>query len=164
MDRIVNLKENNKQEDKVAENDYRNSPRQSSVMKKFFVFILLVVAVLATAVVLRSSAGNFPKIDGSKWQAVFLTNNQVYFGHLRNLNSGYVGLKDVFYLQTGPAIQQGGATQPDLSLVKLGGELHGPEDFMHIPKDRIAFWENMRADSQIVSAITTVLTQQKAGQ
>lgn len=97
--------------------------------------------------------GEFPLVSGSKWQAVFLTNGQGYFGHLQNYNRGYVTIQDVYYLQTSQALQPEQQTASNLNLVKLGGELHGPEDVIFIPKEQIIFWENMKADSQIVKGI-----------
>lgn len=94
---------------------------------------------------------DFPIASGDKWQAVFLVNNQVYFGHLKNHNQGYVVLDDVYYLQVSQL--QPPQAQPQLNLIKLGQELHGPEDRMFIPKDRILFWEEMRPDAQVVQAI-----------
>jgi len=47
-----------------------------------------------------------------------------------------------------------------VSIVKLGSELHGPEDIMYIPRNQITFWETMRKDSQVVQAIQNFLAQQ----
>ena len=117
-----------------------------------FVFIVLLGALWQVGV----SYGVLPSYDlpaasANKWQAVFLVNNQVYFGHLQNYNSKYVVLKDVYYLQVSQL--QPPTAQPQLNLIKLGQELHGPEDQMFIPKDRILFWENMTAGSETVKAI-----------
>ena len=64
-------------------------------------------------------------------------------------------LRDVFYLQKAQALAQDdkGKPSPRFSLAKLGNELHGPEDKMFIPKERILFWENMKEDSQVASLI-----------
>lgn len=48
-----------------------------------------------------------------------------------------------------PASQQ----QSQLTLVKLGSELHGPIDSMTINKDHILFIEEMKEDSKVVQAI-----------
>ncbi len=97
-------------------------------------------------------AGDFPSVSEAKWQAVFLTNNQVYFGHLQNYDRGYAALRGIYYLQAQPPVQPEQAA-PNMNLVKFGSELHGPEDMMFIPKNQILFWENMRADSQVVRTI-----------
>jgi hypothetical protein len=99
-------------------------------------------------------AGNFPTDATSEWQAVFLNNNQTYFGKLENVNFGYVKLTNVYYLRAGGNLQEGNANSGDnVSLVKLGGELHGPEDVMYIRKDSILFWENMKDTARVVQLI-----------
>ena len=100
-------------------------------------------------------SSDFPSTSGRKLQAVFLTNNQVYFGHLSGYNRGYAILRNVYYIQvSSQALQpQVPGEQPQLNLIKLGGELHGPEDEMFIPKGEILFWENLKPDSQVVRAI-----------
>lgn len=101
-------------------------------------------------------SGDFPAVSGSKWQAVFLTNGQVYFGHLDNYNRKYLRLQNVYYLQAAQPLQQGQQAPANLNLVKLGNELHGPEDTMFIPKDRVLFWENMKEDSQVAQGIESI--------
>lgn len=95
--------------------------------------------------------GGFPSVPAQEWQAVFLTNNQVYFGKLSNHDSSYVTLTDVYYLRTASDLTLSGGSS--LNLIKLGGELHGPEDSMYIPKANILFWENMKPTSQVVQTI-----------
>lgn len=103
---------------------------------------------------------DFPVVNASQWQAVFLTNNQVYFGHLNNYNKDYTILKNIYYLRVTDPLQQGSPPQqPSINLVKLGGELHGPTDAMYIPKDKIMFWENLKDDSQVAQAISNFLKQ-----
>lgn len=119
------------------------------------------LGIITIAVVLYAVLGNFglvptggfPRLPPSGWQAVFLTNGQVYFGHLENYNRRYLRLKDVYYLQAAQPLQQGRESAQSLNLVKLGSELHGPEDAMFVPKDKILFWENLKGDSQVVKGI-----------
>jgi len=89
-----------------------------------------------------------------------MTNGQVYFGKLSNLDSKYSELTDVYYLQVQQQNIQpgtGGNTtnseQPQVSLTKLGQELHGPTDKMHIASEQILFWEDLKDDSTVVKAI-----------
>lgn len=111
---------------------------------------VIVIVVVWFAVVMVA-----PSPDKNKYQAVFLTNGQVYFGHLEKAGGGYVRLSDIYYLQVqGPDLQQQSqSTSPNINLIKLGEELHGPEDAMFIPNDRILFWENLRDDSRVVQVI-----------
>ena len=92
----------------------------------------------------------------SDYQAVFLTNGQVYFGKLSGTGSDWVTLKDIYYLQVQQQVQptdENSQQQPNLTLVKLGNELHGPVDEMKINKDQILFWENLKSDGKVVEAI-----------
>ena len=85
-------------------------------------------------------------IDRSSYQAVFLANDQTYFGHLKNSSPDYLILSDVYYVK----INESGAGQ----LVKLGAiEPHGPNDTMVINREQVLFWENLRADSQVTKTI-----------
>ena len=93
------------------------------------------------------------------YQAVFLSNGQVYFGRASNRNSTYVTLRDVYYLQVNQVLQPvEGKKEPQqqqaLSLAKLGiSELHKPKDEMFINRDHILFIEDLESDSQVVQAI-----------
>ena len=97
-----------------------------------------------------------PRLEGNKYQAVFLTNGQVYFGKLYRENGGYPVLREVYYLQvTQPPqpLQAGAAPQTNINIIKLGGELHSPEDEMRINRQNILFIEDLKADSRVVQAI-----------
>lgn len=89
------------------------------------------------------------------FQAAFLSNGQVYFGHITSMDEETVTLVNVFYLQADENIQgsEGQATE-GLSLVKLGqGEVHGPQDLMVISREHLLFWENLKPDSAVSEAI-----------
>jgi hypothetical protein len=97
-------------------------------------------------------------IETNQFQAIFLTNGQVYFGKLSNLDHKYVTITDVFYLQVQSNSSLQGASNSaspssQVSLVKLGNELHGPEDKMYIANDQMLFWENLKDSSKVVQAI-----------
>ena len=82
---------------------------------------------------------------------------QVYFGKLGTYNSDLYVLTDIYYVRVENPIQPEGASQeaqPNISLAKLGSELHGPEDVMYIARDKVLYWENLKDDGQVVTAIT----------
>ncbi|KKW46332.1 MAG: hypothetical protein A3A43_00960 [Candidatus Liptonbacteria bacterium RIFCSPLOWO2_01_FULL_56_20] len=142
------------------------APRSTKQVIVLVVALIIIVAVGWNALIWAGivPSPDFPAVARGKWQAVFLTNNQVYFGHLQNYNQDYALLKDIYYLRVtelvNEPLQQGAPSQPAINLVKLGGELHGPQDVMYIPKDKVMFWENMKDDSQVVQAITNFLATQ----
>ena len=103
-------------------------------------------------------SGLFGAPGGDAYQAVFLTNNQVYFGKLADQDKAYVKLTDIFYLQVSQPLQPSEPAN-NVNLIKLGAELHGPADSMAINRDHILFIEDLRTDSQVVQAIKQYKTQ-----
>ncbi|HET7639181.1 MAG TPA: hypothetical protein VFK47_10615 [Ktedonobacteraceae bacterium] len=136
-----------------------------------FIILLFSVTVLAVAVAGLlyfggPKEGNIVKSD--KYQAVFLTNGQVYFGHLQEVNGSYLNLQNIFYLNSadGASSTQSNNSnaQQNLSLVKLGCEVHGPYDQMVINRDQVTFWENLKDDGQAAKAIAQWKQQNPNGQ
>jgi len=131
-----------------------------------FVWIIALVAVIAVIFAIiylvkpfgtslvPDMAVSEGTVDASGYQAVFLTNGQVYFGKVTSSLTGqFVDVEDVYYLQVAQAAETDPAAQQGTSLVKLGSEMHGPEDDMQVNRDQILFVEQLRADSKIVEAI-----------
>jgi hypothetical protein len=98
-------------------------------------------------------------INSSEYQALFLTNGQVYFGKLSNLGAKYVTLTNIYYLQVQQSLQQAQSTVNDtssntqVSLAKLGSELHAPEDKMQVSSEQVLFWENLKPSGKVAQAI-----------
>lgn len=128
--------------------------------------ILIVVSVLLVGVVLSISglfmyqSSTNASINGGQYQAVFFTNGQVYFGKLQTLNGGYMKLTDIWYLQTPSSSSTtknlqdtSNQSSSEITLVKLGSEIHGPSDEMIINKDQILFFENLKKDGKVTDAI-----------
>jgi hypothetical protein len=131
--------------------------------KIFFVILFGALAVLLVALIVyiifyRSDIPVTDKVKADQYQAVFLNSSdgQVYFGKLSTLNHDYYKLTDIYYVrvQTVQPDKNTTQTQQSISLAKLGNEIHGPEDVMYINKDSVMFWENLKADGQVVKAIT----------
>ena len=134
------------------------------VILAVILLVLVVVGVLFRDRLFPSSNTNTVATEegaSSGYQAVFLTNGQVYFGKLSGMTASYATLKDIYYLQvtTPPAAdgsqlnQQQAQAQQQLSLVKLGEELHGPVDEMKINRDQILFYEDIKEDGRVMQAI-----------
>lgn len=153
----------------------QSSPRpapvasSSSLSSKVLVLVLVVVGVaLIAAMSLWFFTKDNPSVNGDRYQAVFLTNGQVYFGKLDNINNGYVQLSDIYYLQvTQDQIQEGendATADPSITLAKLGNELHGPEDTMYISRSQVLFWENLKDDGEVVTAISNFQSENNQNQ
>ena len=149
-------------------------PAPQSSKMPWIVLAVVVVVLVVLGVLFRdklfskpsSSAAVKGTSTSATYQSVFLTNGQVYFGKISDINSDYITLKDIYYLQVvqkqpiqgtpEQAGQQAAAQaqpQQEISLVKLGGELHGPVDEMHINRQQVLFYEDLKQDGSVVSAI-----------
>lgn len=123
---------------------------------KVLVVLLIIASLLVIVTMARALLPKERLVKKDQYQAVFLTNGQVYFGKLSGVNSEYVVLKNIYYLQEDNQNLQNqaqAAEQPNLKLIKLGSELHGPEDEMFIERDKVIFWENLKNDGRIVKEI-----------
>ncbi len=117
---------------------------------------------LSTELAKRKNTTGESNIDKTVFQAVFLKSGQVYFGKITNLSDTQLTLEHIYYLKTGNADSAKSVTtsspaaagpNSDVSLVKLGNEIHGPQDVMYIERKEVTFWENLKSDSQVSKAI-----------
>lgn len=155
--------------DNVSGHNPNVSGRKTNLKKSQKKFMLGLVGILVAVLVVvlsgwllyRSSTA--ATIDSGKYQAVFFTNGQVYFGKLKQVNSNYFKLTDVFYIQAQEADaqetdsknpQQTSTDSTDIRLIKLGSEVHGPDDAMIISKEQVLFFENLKADGKVSDSIT----------
>lgn len=93
----------------------------------------------------------FSQIMPGRYQAVFLSNGQVYFGKLHDYYGSRPYMTDVYYFQAKE--QADGKPSGDQTLVKLGKEIHAPEDKLILNKDSILFVENLQDSGSVVDAI-----------
>lgn len=133
------------------------------------IFLLVASACLLAALIFKiATADNKQEkefVDTSKYQAVFLEGGQVYFGKINDLNKDYVTVNNIYYLRVNEQAAEGQQqAQQDISLAKLGCELHGPQDLMVINRSQVTFWENLKDDSQVVNAINEFVKQNPEGQ
>ncbi len=133
------------------------------VILAIVLLVFVVAGVLFRDRLFPSKNNETAKVEetASGYQAVFLSNGQVYFGKLSGMSASYATLNDIYYLQvtTPPSAdgsqlnQQQAEQQQQLSLVKLGQELHGPVDEMKINRDQILFYEDIKEDGRVMQAI-----------
>jgi len=140
-----------------------------SVVFLFAITILILAAVSSLAFGKPNgvSANEFKNVDTSKLQAVFLNGGQVYFGKINSLNPQFMRVSDIYYLRVNQQVQpdqQAQQANNDISLVKLGCELHGPTDSMVINREQVIFWENLKADGQVAKAVEEFQKQNPEGQ
>ena len=121
------------------------------------VTLLFGITVLIVGVILLMSIGTPNQesklVNTSSHQAIFLSNGQVYFGNITALNDKYLRISDLYYLRQTESPQPDKGTSSNFSLVKLGCEIHGPNDEMIVNRDQLSFWENLKKDGKVVKAI-----------
>lgn len=132
-----------------------NAPRKN-FFKAFF-WMLAFICVFSAAFFARDT---FLSLFGDKspdaYSAVFLLNNQVYFGKMVENKRDTIILKEVFYIQVNENMGTDGIgdiSSGRFNLVKLGDEIHGPTDELYINKDNVVFYEYLRDDSTVAQAI-----------
>ena len=137
--------------------------------------VLLGSALLLAAVALYAGmsgglSGEFKRVDTAKYQAVFLNGGvtsgsvsySTYFGKVSKINDKYIVIKDVYYLTDQQS--QGSNQSSSPQLTKLGcQQLHSPVDEMVINRTHVAFWENIKDDGKVVTAIKQYKQQNPKG-
>lgn len=112
--------------------------------------------IIAAAIFLLIALGTIMYLssrgDSKTYKAVFLTNGQVYFGKISHRGLRTLNLNNVYYLQV-KNTPTNTSTADDVSLIKLGNELHGPEDSLVVNWEHVLFVEVLRSDSRVVRAI-----------
>jgi flagellar basal body-associated protein FliL len=158
--------------ERTEHSQYRSPAQYAAKSNKNKIIIAIVAAVIVIGIggvvawmLKPSTSTNSAQsvIETSKYQAVFFTNGQVYFGKLSTLNNDYFKLTNIFYLQssstdTTDTSKNPQATSTDqnanVQLIKLGSEIHGPEDEMVISRSQVLFFENLKANGKVAKSIS----------
>lgn len=111
-------------------------------------------AVLFFSFFMMTGCKDEPKLT-TEYQSVFLDSGQVFFGKVSRIQSDYVQLDDVFYIQS-PVNPETG--QPVNVLFKRGSEWHGP-DKMFINARHIVIIEPVAPTSKVAQLIAEAKAQ-----
>lgn len=154
------------QDGQYSSGNHHGSTGRGRSKKLWILLAVVVIVALAAGVVCYKKFRYIKSVrPTTEYQAVFLTNGQVYFGKLELSQRKYARLTEVYYLQVTQPTLQGSQTeqqrqqtqqpkpQPQLSLVKLGNELHGPIDSMNINREHILFYEDIKPEGKVAQAI-----------
>lgn len=126
-------------------------------MRKFSK-LLFIAVLLAVMLILGQKLWDRMQFSKNTYYGVFLTNGQVYFGKMKHKDRATITLTDVYYLQANQPLPTDGTVSQEaidlqVALIKLGDEIHGPEDLMHIERSHVIFYEPLRSDGKVVEAI-----------
>jgi hypothetical protein len=93
-----------------------------------------------------------PSIGRPTYQAVFLSNGQVFFGRYYDRIGPYVKIVTPYYIQ-----QTGDTTDPskpgESRIVRRGDELHAPVPEMLVPRTSVLFVEDLSDGSPVAQFI-----------
>ncbi|MBU4360425.1 hypothetical protein L6278_03165 [Candidatus Parcubacteria bacterium] len=131
----------------------KKSGEERKVIKSAGIILVLIILIAGIWWLIAQNQ----KYTSNNWQAVFLSDGQVYFGKIIKEDKQNLILENIYYLSEKGSLQQGenniNKIGQDVSLIKLGTELHGPQDQMRINRFHILFIEELKDNSKIVSAI-----------
>lgn len=136
--------------------------RKKTFFKIVITLLLIAIAGAVYFFVLKDKLNlttNFKK----PWQAVYLNNNQIYFGHISEIENGTILLSDVYTLQsyqepmdvaTSEHFAIGQPPKQAFKLVKKGGDkIITTDNSMTINLASVVYWEKLTSDSQVVRLI-----------
>lgn len=117
--------------------------------------LLAAVILLSLSIITRAGRADFlpPNVKSSRYQAVFLTNDRVYFGHVRAGENGYFELRDAYFIRETSASKTEKAKQV---VAAVGEEFLGPERHLTINSEQVILIENLRRDSNVAAAISRI--------
>jgi hypothetical protein len=123
----------------------------------------LAVIALAAVVVLGllsmyhlSGSPSRRSVDKNRYQAVHVSDGRVFFGKIQHIDAHFIGLADAYY--TAQASTENVDTtvtnqSNNLSLIKAGEEVYGPDGKVLIQLEQVVYWENLKTDSKLLEAI-----------
>jgi hypothetical protein len=130
--------------EEVHEEPERESSKGSSRVIFFAALVVALAVIAAGWMISHPSAVSFDQT----YQAVLLSNGQVYFGRLEGYGTENPVLREVFYVQSGLNDQK----QPTNILLKRGKEWHGP-DRMYLNPRQIIMVEPVGSTSRVYELI-----------
>lgn len=130
------------------------SPRKKKNIITWLAGIVIVIIIIIAIIVITQLF--VKKENKPEWQAVFLSDGQVYFGKVVGESARDVVLQDIYYLQEPGVLQQSSDISQqtgEFALIKLGNEIHGPYDEMRINRQHVLYIEDLKENSKVVKAI-----------
>lgn len=126
--------------------------------------LIVVIIILAGLWIFMSQSSTLE--TNPKFKAIYLDNNQVYYAKVVKEDALNIYLDDIYYIQTEqttiPAEEEDGEPQVVNVpvLIKRGNELHKPAGWMQINRSKLVAIEEIGEDSEILTEINRINTQQ----
>lgn len=142
-----------------ASHDSSDKKSNKGLLWTIVVILAVLVAVVVGWVIWSNSKNAATGIDSSKYQAVFMSNGQIYFGKLSDFNDSSFKITSIYYPQaqstdeTSTSKTDVSDSQSNIQLFRVTDGVHGPEDEMVITKSQILYYENLKSDSKVTQLI-----------
>lgn len=134
--------------------------------KTFFkiIVLLFLIAIGATVYlfVLKDRIALLPAV-AKPWQAVYLNSNQIYFGHISEIEGGTMHLTDVYTLQSfqepsevsaSESFALRGEPKQTYKLVKKGTDkIITTDNAMTINLNSVVYWEKLTTPSEVLKLL-----------
>jgi hypothetical protein len=159
MDNNSNQKIQNVSTNRKSTNPKSKILSAKSLLSLAAALIVIMIAIYSFSVFGGKTQGKY--LDKNKLQSVFLNTGQVYFGNIKSFNKESIVLDNIFYLQTTTA---SGNSSTNVNLIKLGCEIHAPEDRMIINLREVTFWENLSSNGKVANAVANYQKNNPKGQ
>lgn len=123
------------------------------------VILVVVIIIVEFAIAGIFSIGQFAPKASSTWSAVFLNDDEIFFGHIKTDNSNELELTNVFYLQrTQPP--QGTQAPAQLSINALvTSQIQCPTDDITLDQANILYRQDMQNGSFVVQKLNQLIKQ-----
>lgn len=142
-----------------AEYDSSNQKSHKGLLWTIVVILIVLAVAVVGWVVWSNSKNAATGIDASKYQAVFMSNGQIYFGKLSDFNDSSFKITSIYYPQAQTTDESTTSktnvndSQSNIQLFRVTDGVHGPEDEMIITKSQILYYENLKSDSKVTQLI-----------
>lgn len=135
-----------------------NQQSRSSRRTPWVVVLVLAIVLVAAVIVWWFTLRPVSQVDKDKYQIVYMTTGQAYFGKLVSTSGDFFVLENVYVTQADdlPADAteaQKQAIEENTSLVKVTNQVYGPDDQMQLRASNVLFWQNLSEDSKVAQAI-----------
>lgn len=130
----------------------KNKPRLIKLGVLMGGLALVLAIALVTMLIMKSQPAQV--VDINKFQVIYLTNGQAYFGKLQNTTGEYLVMRTPYVAQS---VETPGAdgqeAAPTTTLLRVRDQTYGPEDSIAFKAEQVSFWQNLRSDSKVTAAI-----------
>jgi len=125
-----------------------------STASKVLVVLLIIVGVAVVVSFGARTLGMRPfneqrTIDHNTYQAVHLTNGQVYFGTIKRITPDSIFLNNVYYVDD----ESADLSLKKATLIKHQTQPYGPNGSMIINRNQVLFWENLEDTGLVTTTI-----------